>query len=270
MGRLLELDLKRRMVMNLDDRDLAKLVDEVTDWIRLQMENIAGKKMVLGISGGKDSSVVAALGVRALGKENVVGILMPRGEQADIEFAYELCEILGIENVTVPIDGIWREYIESLEKFPKSLFSAVSQETSLNLSPRIRMTLLYAISQSIEDSRVVHTGNLSENWIGYTTVYGDNTGAFSPLGSFTSDEVIQIGRYLDLPEKFIVKPPADGLTGKTDEMVIGFSYDVLNRYIRTGEIDDIKTREKIDRMYDYSRFKFTTMPVFKNDLPIKK
>lgn len=255
--------------MKLHDKDLAEIVEDIVDWIRIQMGNIGGEKMVIGISGGKDSSVVAALGVRALGKENVVGVLMPRGEQSDIEFAYELCEILSIENVTVPIDDIWKEYLKSLEKFPKSWFEGVSEETSLNLSPRIRMTLLYAISQSMEGARVVHTGNLSENWIGYTTVYGDNTGAFSPLGNFTSDEVIEIGRYLQLPERFIVKPPADGLTGKTDEMVIGFTYDVLNRYIRTGEIDDIKTKERIDRMNEYSRFKFTTMPVFKNKLPIK-
>lgn len=256
--------------MDLKDRDLSKIVDDIVVWISEQMEETGGKKMVLGISGGKDSSVLAALGVRALGRENLVGVLMPRGQQGDIDFAYELCEILDIENVTVPIDSIWGEYMEALEKFPKSLFEAVSQETKLNLAPRIRMSLLYAIAQSLEDARVVHTGNLSENWIGYTTVYGDNTGAFSPLGAFTSDEVIQIGSYLGLPEKFLVKPPADGLTGKTDEMVIGFSYDLLNRYIRTGEIDDLKLKEKIDRMHAYSRFKFTTMPVFKNDLPIKQ
>ena len=131
------------------------------------------------------------------------------------------------------------------------------------------MTILYALSQSIEDSRVIHTGNLSERWIGYTTVYGDNTGALSPLGNFTSQEVIQIGRYLKIPEKFIVKPPADGLTGKTDEMVLGFSYDLLNKYIRTGEIADLKTKEKIDAMHKYTGFKFEPIPLFSNGLPVK-
>lgn len=254
--------------MKLQEEKLGKITNDLIDWIRLEMKKIGGKKMVVGISGGKDSSVVAALGVRALGKENVIGVLMPRGEQIDINFSYDICEELGIENVTVPIDNISKEYYKTLERLPKSLMPKVSNDTSINLSPRIRMTILYAISQSIEDSRVVHTGNLSEKWIGYTTVYGDNTGAFSPLGSFTSDEVIQIGRFLGLPEKFIIKPPADGLTGKTDEMVIGFNYETLNRYIRTGEIDDLKTKEKIDRMYNYSRFKFTPMPVFPNNLPV--
>lgn len=254
--------------MKLQQERLDKIIDELVEWIRDEMKKIGGKKMILGISGGKDSSVVAALGVRALGKENVIGVLMPKGEQMDIDFSYDICKELGIENVTVPIDNISKEYFKTLEKLPKSLIPEVSNDTSINLSPRIRMTILYAMSQSIQDSRVVHTGNLSEKWIGYTTVYGDNTGAFSPLGSFTSDEVIQIGRQLGLPEKFIVKPPADGLTGKTDEMVIGFSYDILNKYIRTGEIDDLKIKEKIDKMYYYSRFKFISMPVFQNDLPV--
>lgn len=255
--------------MILKEKELEVMVNVLIEWIRVKMKEVGGKKIILGISGGKDSSVVAALSVKALGKENVIGVLMPKGEQMDIDFSYEICELLEIENITVPIDGIWKEYFKSFENIPKSLMEKVEEDTAINLSPRIRMTILYGLSQSIEGSRVVHTGNLSEKWIGYTTVYGDNTGAFSPLGNFTSDEVIQIGRYLDLPEKFIIKPPADGLTGKTDEMVIGFSYDVLNRYIRTGEIDDLKIKEKIDRMHEYTDFKFKPIPVFDNNLPIK-
>lgn len=255
--------------MKLTDHQLEKVVNDLTEWIRLEMENTGGKRMILGISGGKDSSVVAALGVKALGKENVIGVLMPKGEQIDIDFSYEICEFLDIENVTFPIDDISEAYFKRFENLPSKLVPEITEDTRINLSPRIRMTILYAMSQSIEGSRVVHTGNLSEKWIGYTTVYGDNTGAFSPLGSFTSDEVIQIGRHLGLPEKFIVKPPADGLTGKTDEMVLGFDYDTLNKYIRTGEIDDPKVKEKIDKMYNYSRFKFTPMPLFLNDLPVK-
>lgn len=255
--------------MKLKDAQLEKIVVDLTDWIKDEMRTIGGTKMLLGISGGKDSSVVAALGVKALGKENVIGVLMPKGEQLDIDFSYEICEILGIENVTFPIDDIYESYFKRFENLTKKLVPVITEETKINLSPRIRMSILYGLSQSIEGSRVVHTGNLSEKWIGYTTVYGDNTGAFSPLGSFTSDEVIQIGRYIGIPEKFIVKPPADGLTGKTDEMVLGFDYDTLNKYIRTGEIHDLKIKEKIDNMYNYSRFKFTPMPVFSNDLPVK-
>nr|WP_300005672.1 NAD(+) synthase [Tissierella sp.] len=255
--------------MKLNDEHLEKIVKDLVDWIRREMESIGGNRMLLGISGGKDSSVVAALGAKALGRDNVIGVLMPKGEQADIDFSYEICELLGIENITFPIDEISDSYFKKFENIPSKLLPAISEETKINLSPRIRMTILYGMSQSIEGSRVVHTGNLSEKWIGYTTVYGDNTGAFSPLGDFTSDEVIQIGRFIGLPEKFIVKPPADGLTGKTDEMVLGFDYDTLNKYIRTGQIDDLKIKEKIDRMHEYSRFKFTPMPVFLNDLPLK-
>ncbi len=255
--------------MKLNENHLGKTVDELILWIRKMMASIGGEKIIIGISGGKDSSVAAALSVKALGKENVLGVLMPKGQQIDIDFSYEICELLEIENMTVPIDNIWNEYFRSFEKLPKAIIPEITQDTSINLSPRIRMSILYGLSQSIENSRVIHTGNLSERWIGYTTVYGDNTGALSPLGNFTSDEVIQIGRYLDIPEKFIIKPPADGLTGKTDEMVIGFDYNVLNKYIRTGEIVDLKVKEKIDAMHRYTDFKFQPIPVFTNDLPVK-
>lgn len=255
--------------MELDNKSLKNIVEELIIWIKQEMESIGGKKILIGISGGKDSSVVAALCVRALGSENVIGVLMPRGEQLDIDFSYEIVELLEMESITFPIDGIWNEYFKAFEKLPKSLVAEISDDTSINLPPRIRMSILYSLSQSIEDARVVHTGNLSERWIGYTTVYGDNTGAFSPMGNFTSDEVIQIGRYLEIPEKFIVKPPADGLTGKTDEMVLGFDYGTLNKYIRTGEIVDSKTKEKIDSMHRYTAFKFKPMPVYENNLPIK-
>lgn len=255
--------------MKLNEKDLEKIIEDLILWIRNTMESIGGKKILIGISGGKDSSVVAALSAKAMGRENVIGVLMPKGQQEDIDFSYDICEFLQIENITIPIDNLWKEYFKAFEKVPKTLVPQISNDTSINLSPRIRMTILYALSQSIEDSRVIHTGNLSERWIGYTTVYGDNTGALSPLGNFTSQEVIQIGRYLKIPEKFIVKPPADGLTGKTDEMVLGFSYDLLNKYIRTGEIADLKTKEKIDAMHKYTGFKFEPIPLFLNGLPVK-
>lgn len=248
--------------MKLDDKSLNKLVEDLKVWIRKEMDEIGGKKILIGISGGKDSSVVAALCAKAIGKENIIGVLMPRGEQIDIDFSYDIVELLEIESIIFPIDNIYSSYIESFEKLPKALVPKISRDTTINLPPRIRMSILYGLSQSIEDSRVIHTGNLSERWIGYTTVYGDNTGAFSPLGNFTSDEVIQIGRFLEIPEKFIIKPPADGLTGKTDEDVLGFSYGILNKYIRTGEIDDLKIKEKIDSMHKYTSFKFKTMPMY--------
>ena len=255
--------------MKLDETSLKKITSDLSLWIKGRMEAIGGKKILLGISGGKDSSIVAALCKEAIGGDNVIGILMPRGEQEDIDFSYDIVKYLGIRSITFPIDGIWDQYQESFDNLPKSLVPEITEDTTINLPPRIRMSILYALSQSIDGARVVHTGNLSERWIGYTTVYGDNTGAFSPLGNFTSSEAIQIGRQLGLPEKFLVKPPADGLTGKTDEMVLGFDYETLNKYIRTGEIADLKTKERIDSMHAYTSFKFQPIPAFKNDLPVK-
>lgn len=256
--------------MNFNESNLEKISHELIEWIRSSLEKSGGDSVVLGISGGKDSSVLAALCARAIGKENVYGLILPNGLQKDISFAYDLCQVLGINNVEVPLDGISKEIFNSLDKLSSSNFiETITDKTQLNLLPRIRMTILYAVSQSIRNSRVINTGNLSERWIGYTTLYGDNTGTFAPLAQFTSDEVIEIGRHLGLDDRFVDKVPEDGLTGNTDEEVIGFSYSVLNKYIREGIIEDEEAKKKIDKMHRESRFKFETMPIFINNLPIK-
>ncbi len=236
---------------------------DLVNWTRNEMKKIGATKAVIGISGGKDSSTVAALMVEALGKENVFGVLMPDGVQKDINYATSLCEFLDIKYEIVSIDKITGSFKESL-----SFLDSVSRQTILNMPPRIRMTMLYAISQSIPGSLVINTSNLSEDWIGYATIYGDTTGAFSPLATFTTDEVIQLGLSLGLEEKFVIKPPADGLTGKTDEEVIGFSYETLNTYIREGVIEDKEVKEKIDRMHRISRFKFVPITMYNSNLPI--
>lgn len=255
--------------MKLDKREIKEITVKLLDWIKMSMENAGGKRAVIGISGGKDSSVVAALCVKALGKENVLGVLMPDGVQEDISYAEDLCSFLDIKCTTVNIEKISSSFIDSFKDIDKSLIEEVSDQSRLNMPPRIRMTLLYAISQSIEDAMVINTSNISEDWIGYATVYGDTAGAFSPLGMLTSDEVIQIGEFLGLPGKFIFKVPSDGLTGETDEEIFGFSYDILNRYIRGGQIEDRSIKDKIDRMNKFSRFKFLTIPMFNPNLSIK-
>lgn len=255
--------------MKLNEVQLDKLAKKLIHWTKESMENSGGEIAVIGISGGKDSSVVAALCAKALGSENVVGILMPNGVQSDISFAEELCELLNIKHSTVNIESMSSSFLNALKEIEGDIIGSVSQQTTLNLPPRIRMTLLYAVSQSIDNSRVINTSNISEDWVGYATVYGDTAGAFSPLGMLTSDEVIQLGAYLGLPDKFIYKDPSDGLTGKTDEDVFGFSYETLNRYIREGICEDESVKTRIDNMHKYSRHKFLPIPMFDTQFPIK-
>lgn len=255
--------------MKLTNENLKRLNTQLNKWIKEKMIDTGGTKAVIGISGGKDSSVVAALCVNALGRENVIGILMPDGIQKDIDDAIDLCNVLGISHVVANISSMTTAFLDLISNIESDQMQNITNQTKLNIPPRVRMTLLYAISQSIDDSRVINTSNLSEDWIGYATIYGDTAGAFSPLGMLTSDEVIQIGEYIGLPERFVVKTPSDGLTGKTDEDVFGFSYAVLNKYIREGICEDDLIKEKIDRMHKYSRHKFLPIPMFSPTLPIK-
>ena len=241
--------------------DALRIKNDCVNWIKDFFEtNGKDCNAVVGISGGKDSSVVAALCVEALGKDRVIGVLMPCGEQHDIDCAKQLVDFLGIKSFTVNIkaavDGL-------MDAMPKDL--KVSAQTKINLPPRIRMSTLYAVSQS-NNGRVANTCNLSEDWVGYSTRYGDAAGDFSPCSHLTVNEVKQIGRSLGLPENLIEKVPIDGLCGKTDEDNLGFTYDVLDKYIRTGEIEDKETKEKIDRMHRLSRFKLELMPVFEPKL----
>ncbi len=235
--------------------DVKKVTDECVAWIReFFEENGKGCNAVLGISGGKDSSVAAAVCVEALGKDRVIGVLMPNGEQPDIDMAHLLCDHLGIRNVTVNIKGSYDALVAAI---PQEL----SEQSRINLGPRIRMATVYAVSQS-NNGRVVNTCNLSEDWVGYSTRYGDAAGDFSPLSHLTVAEVKEVGRYLGLPDVLIDKVPSDGLCGKTDEDNLGFTYAVLDRYIRTGEIDDPATKELIDRKHRQNLFKLQLMPSF--------
>ena len=232
-----------------------KVKNDCVRWIRdFFAENGPDCNAIVGISGGKDSSVVAALCVEALGKDRVIGVLMPCGQQHDIDMAQLLVSHLGIRNYTINI----QDAVEGLKKqFP---FPLSSQSTG-NLPPRIRMATLYAVAQS-HNGRVANTCNLSEDWVGYATRYGDGAGDFSPCSQLTVDEVKQLGRVLGLPDVLVDKTPIDGLCGKTDEDNLGFTYAVLDRYIRTGEIDDPATKARIDRLHRQNLFKLSYMPCF--------
>ncbi len=233
------------------------------DWMRAQMAACGGKTAVIGISGGKDSSVVAALSVAAYGRENVVGVLMPDGVQPDIDYSNGIVDFLGIKSYTFNIHGGTSGILDEMAR----LGIDASRQTRVNLPSRIRMATLYAIAQSVDGGIVLNTSNLSEDWVGYCTIYGDSAGAFSPLGMYTTEEVVALGRALGLPERFVVKPPSDGLTGKTDEDNLGFTYHAVNEYVRRGVVDPA-IKEQIDRKHRISRFKFQTIPVYHNGLPI--
>ena len=231
--------------------------DQCVEWIRDFFDkNGSGCNAVVGISGGKDSSVAAALCVEALGKERVIGVLMPQGEQHDIDKAFMLVNHLGIKhyvvNVKDAVEGILSALPEDLQ---------VTAQTVQNIPPRIRMSTLYAVSQSC-NGRVCNTCNLSEDWVGYSTRYGDSVGDFSPMSNLTVTEVKEIGYLLGLPRELVDKTPIDGLCGKTDEENLGFTYATLDRYIRTGEIDDEATKELIDRRHRANLFKLQLMPIF--------
>lgn len=243
-----------------------KVKDDIVAWIREFFEqNGDGCSAVIGISGGKDSSVVAALCVEALGKDRVFGVLMPNGEQVDIDSAYALVEHLGIEYCVINIHSA----VKSLKhEIKPQLDDHWSAQTATNLPARIRMATLYAVSQTV-GGRVANTCNLSEDWVGYATRYGDGAGDFSPLSKLTVTEVKAIGRELCLPEELIEKVPTDGLCGHTDEDNLGFTYAVLDRYIRTGEIDDMHTKERIDTMHEKNLFKLKLMPSFEYANPVE-
>ena len=241
--------------------DAKKVKDQCVQWIRQFFEeNGPGCNAVVGISGGKDSSIAAALCVEALGKDRVIGVLMPKGEQHDIDAAYLLVNHLGIRhyvvNIQDAVDGILKQLPPDMEITPQTL---------QNIPPRIRMTTLYAVSQS-NNGRVVNTCNLSEDWVGYSTRYGDSVGDFSPMSFLTVTEVKEIGRLLGLPAELVDKTPIDGLCGKTDEENLGFTYAELDVYIRTGYIEDQQKKAIIDRKHKMNLFKLRLMPAFNPEL----
>ncbi len=238
-----------------------KVKNDCVAWIRDFFEkNGPGCNAVLGISGGKDSSIAAALCVEALGADRVIGVLMPNGEQHDIDCAYRIVKHLGIRhyvvNIKAAVDGI-------LSSIPEEL--ALSEQSLTNLPPRIRMSTLYAVSQSC-NGRVVNTCNLSEDWVGYSTRYGDSVGDFSPMSRLTVQEIKEIGYLLNVPRDLVDKIPIDGLCGKTDEDNLGFTYAELDRYIRTGVIDDLDKKAIIDKKHKMNLFKLQLMPTFKPTL----
>jgi len=236
----------------------AKVKSELNEWIRDYFED-NGKdcNAVVGISGGKDSSVTAALCVQALGKDRVYGVLMPQGEQHDIGYSQELVSFLGIKHFVINIKNSVDALLASIKEGGLSL----NRQAVINIPARIRMTALYAVSAAV-NGRVANTCNLSEDWVGYATKYGDGAGDFSLLSRLTVAEVKALGRELGLPEKFIEKTPEDGLSGLSDEENLGFTYAVLDKYIREDVCEDAAVKEKIDKLQKTNRHKLALMPYY--------
>lgn len=240
--------------------DALKVRGEIVEWIREWFaENGPKATAVIGISGGKDSSVTAALLAEALGKERVFGVMMPQGVQPDIDDSIRVVNCLGIPHCTISVgtgvDAVLEEVAKAIEP---------SRDAQINTPPRIRMTTLYAVAASLPNGgRVANTCNLSEDWIGYSTKYGDAAGDFSPLSDLTVQEVKAIGdTYAELPRELVHKTPSDGLCGQTDEDKIGFTYATLDRYIREGICEDEATKAKIDRMHALNLHKLRVIPKY--------
>ncbi len=227
---------------------------EIIEWIR----SLGVKRAVIGISGGKDSAVAAALCVEALGKENVFGILMPNGTQSDIADSHEVVNFLGIPSFTINIGNMFEELVhqgEFLSEMPAFDMSVT------NIAPRLRMTTLRFFSQVL-GARVCGTGNACEAYVGYCTKDGDTSCDFNPLANLTVAEVIAVGRELGLPEHLICKTPHDGLGTMSDEEKLGVTYDDIAKVIKNEEVDEL-VKERIIAMHNYSRHKFKPAPAFK-------
>lgn len=239
--------------------DVKMLTNQCVDWIKNWFENESGgaKGVIIGISGGKDSTVVAGLCVKALGKDKVLGVLMPNGEQSDIDDSIEICEYLGIEYKTVNINDMYADFLTNL----RLAGVQTSDHTRTNIPPRIRMTTLYAIGQEL-GYRVVGTGNASEAYVGYFTKWGDGACDFNPIGNLTTEQVVAIGDELGLPYDLVHKTPADGLCGKTDEDNLGYSYADVNAVMDYGSCGDEEIDKKISKAYIYSQHKRNPIPKF--------
>ena len=236
-------------------------VKKLIEWIRNYVNNANAKGVILGMSGGKDSTVVAKLCAEALGKQNVYGLILPNGEMSDMSDAISACQVIGIHFSVIDINSVYNSIIKEVENnLPNKIISEV---TAINTTPRLRMTTLYAFAGSL-NYLVANTSNLSETMIGYSTKWGDNVGDFAPLANFTKTEVCEIGLMLGLPNDLVNKVPNDGLSGKSDEEKIGFSYRELDNLIRNGT--EGENYEKIMKMQKMSAHKRNKIANFENGM----
>lgn len=234
----------------------SKECENIINWIREYFEHHpSAKGAIIGISGGKDSSIVAKILVEALGKERVFGVLMPNGIQKDISDSLRVVDILGINHKIVNIEKAYNGLLDGIAEDDLSI------DAKINIPPRLRMTTLYAIGSSMH-YRVCGTGNKSEGFVGYTTKWGDNAYDFNPIGDLTTEEVIALGDILGLPYELVHKTPSDGLSGKSDEEKLGFTYKQINDYIEKGSCGETEIDEKIRLKHEYNKHKRELPPKY--------
>lgn len=242
----------------LEKERLQKETENVIKWIKEYVKNSGAKGIVIGNSGGKDSATVLAMAVKAIGKENVVAVAMPCfSKPCDLEDAKLVAKTFGVKSLEVDLSHCYQEMENQIEK---SLARELLKEATINIKPRLRMTTLYGIAQTL-GYLVIGTGNLCEAMVGYTTKWGDNSSDFNPIGNFTVEEVLEMGKILGVPEKILKKAPSDGLGELTDEEKMGITYQQIAKMIETGETEE-EVKEKIVKKYQNSKHKRKNVPVY--------
>ncbi len=232
------------------------LKNSIIDWIKDYFnENADADGAIIGLSGGKDSSVVSKLLVEALGKDKVFGVLMPNGVQKDMDDSLKLVEFLGIDYQIVNIQEAYNGIINAIGE------ESLSKQGKINISPRLRMTTLYAIASS-KNYRVAGTGNKSEGFVGYTTKWGDNAHDFNPIASLNTEEVMSLGDALGLPPELAHKTPSDGISGLSDEDNLGFTYKQINTFMAEGSTGDAELDKKISETNKRNLHKAQPIPFF--------
>lgn len=242
----------------LEKQALEKEAQNAIIWIREYVEKTGANGIVIGNSGGKDSATVLAMAVEAIGREKVLSVAMPCfSKQTDLEDAKLVADVFEVPLLKVDLSNTYQEMEKEINcQIPQSL----TKEAIVNMKPRLRMTTLYSIAQTL-GYLVIGTGNLCEAMVGYTTKWGDNSSDFNPIGNFTVEEVLAIGRMLEVPENILKKAPSDGLGEKTDEEKMGIQYSQIEEMIETGTTDE-KAKQEIIRRYQSSKHKRRIVPIY--------
>ena len=242
---------------------IEKEAENAIHWIREYVEKTGAKGIVIGNSGGKDSATVLAMATKAIGKEKVLAVAMPcYSNMRDFEDAKLVADTFGVKFLTVDLSDCYEQMEKEIEsELNKIEIKELSKEATINMKPRLRMTTLYGIAQTL-GYLVIGTGNLCEAMVGYTTKWGDSASDFNPIGNFTVKEVLEIGKYLGVPERILKKAPSDGLGGQTDEEKMGITYRQIEEMIETGDTDDEWAKQEILKKFQSSNHKRELVPVY--------